>query len=238
MRRFWSSADIAEAEGGFAIRLDGRPVRTPEGQPLAVPARALAEAIAAEWQSAGGAKGANMRPAELGLTRLASTVIDRIAPDSGPTVAAIARYAETDLLCYRAEEPPALARRQHALWQPHLDWAAIALDAPLAVARGLMPVAQDDAALAALARAVARLDPFRLGALALAVGALGSLVLGLALAHGRLDAAAATEASLLDELFQAGLWGEDAEAARRRARIAGEVALAARFLGLLDGPGA
>lgn len=234
MKRFWSDAGVAEAEAGFAIQLDGKPVRTPEGKPLAVPSRALADAIAAEWQAAGGAKGGEMRPAELPLTRLASTAIDRIAPDPLPTVAAVARYAETDLLCYRAEQPPDLARRQHALWQPHLDWAARTLDAPLATTQGLMPLAQDSSALAALARAVGRLDPFRLAGLALAVGALGSLVLALALAHGEVEAEGATEASLVDELFQSTLWGEDAEAATRRARIAEEVALAGRFLRLLD----
>jgi chaperone required for assembly of F1-ATPase len=235
MRRFWSEASVApDAAGGFAVRLDEKAVRTPDGRVLAVPSRAAAEAIAAEWRSAGGAAGSAVRPNELPLTRLAATAIDRIAPDPATTVTALARYGETDLLCYRAEQPPELAEAQHALWQPHLDWAAQALDAPLVVARGLMPLRQDQAALAALTRALARLDPFRLSALALAVGALGSLVLALALAHQRLDAAAATEASLIDEHFQARLWGEDAEAAARRARIAEEVALAARFLAVLD----
>jgi chaperone required for assembly of F1-ATPase len=232
MRRFWSDASVEPTDGGFAVRLDGKPVRTPEGRALVLPTCAAAEAIAAEWRDAGGAKGKPMRPSALPLTRLAATAIDRIAPDPKPTVAAIARYAETDLLCYRADQPPHLAARQHALWQPHLDWAATALDAPLSVTRGIMPLSQDGAALAALSRAVARLDPFQLAAVALAVGALGSLVLGLAMVHGRLDAAAATEASLIDEIFQATLWGEDAEAATRRTRIAEEVQLAARFLDL------
>jgi len=241
MRRFWSDATVEPAAGGFAVRLDGKPVRTPAGATLAVPGRGLAEAIAAEWRAAGtggatGSRDGRVRPDALPLTRIAATAIDRVAPDPAATVAALARYAETDLLCYRAEQPPELAARQHALWQPHLDWAATALDAPLATTRGIMPLSQDSSALAALARALAQLDEFQLAAAALAIGALGSLVLGLALVHGRLDAAAATEASLVDELFQAGLWGEDFEAAARRARIAEEVALAARFLDLGRAP--
>lgn len=238
MRRFWDHACVAPAESGFAIALDGKPVRTPQGAALLLPAAPLAAAIAAEWQEAGGARGEEFAPAMLPLTRLASTAIDRIAPDPAATVTALSRYAETDLVCYRAEEPPELAARQHALWQPHLDWAALALDAPLQTTRGVMPLRQDAAALAALARAVGRLDPFRLAGLALAVGALGSLVLGLALAHRRLDAEGATRASLVDEHFQAEFWGEDSEAAVRRARIADEVLLAARFLALFPAPAA
>jgi chaperone required for assembly of F1-ATPase len=234
MRRFWTDAAAGECEGGFGIRLDGKPVRTPAGAMLVVPARGAAEAIAAEWRDVGGAISGPVRPAALPLTRLASTAIDRIAPDPAATVAALARYAETDLVCYRAEQPPELAARQQLLWQPHLDWAASALDAPLALTRGIMPLRQDVSALAALGRAVARFDPFRLAGLALAVGALGSLVLGLALAHGRLDATAATEASLIDEIFQSTLWGEDSEAAARRLRIAEEVVLASRFIALFD----
>jgi chaperone required for assembly of F1-ATPase len=243
MHRFWSDASVEAGEDGFAVRLDARPVRTPAGAVLAVPSRDLAEAIAAEWRGAGegeaeagGGKDRRVRPDALPLTRIAATALDRVAPDPAATVAALSRYAETDLLCYRADQPPELAARQHALWQPHLDWAAQALDAPLSVTRGIMPLSQDASALAALSRALARLDAFQLAAAALAVGALGSLVLGLALVHGRLDAAAATEASLVDEHFQAGLWGEDAEAAARRARIAEEVALAARFLDLCRAP--
>lgn len=236
MRRFWTQAAVAPAGHGFAIALDGKPVRTPQGAQLLLPDEAAAAAIAAEWQDAGTGPGTEFTPAQLPLTRLASTAIDRIAPDPAATVTALSRYAETDLVCYLAEEPPELAGRQHALWRPHLDWAALALDAPLQVTSGVMPLRQDPAALAALSRAVARLDPFRLAALALAVGALGSLVLGLALAHGRLDAEGATQASLVDEHFQAEFWGEDSEAAARRKRIAEEVFLAARFLALFPTP--
>lgn len=236
MKRFWSTASAEQAGNGFGVRLDGKPMRTPAGAPLAVPYRALAEAIAAEWQEAGEGEEKRVRPETLHLTRIAATALDRVAPDPAATVAALSRYAETDLLCYRADQPPELAARQHALWQPHLDWAAQALDAPLSVTRGIMPLSQDASALAALSRALARLDAFQLAAAGMAIGALGSLVLGLALVHGRLDAAAATEASLVDEHFQARLWGEDAEAAARRARIAEEVLLAARFLDLCRAP--
>ena len=167
--------------------------------------------------------------------RRAGTARERIAPDPSPTIDAIARYAESDLLCYRAETPPKLVERQARAWQPWLDWAAHAHDAPLRVAIGIAPIRQHRDSIAALRRAVAAHDPLGLAGLGIAVPALGSLVLGLALAEGRLDPAEAHALGALDELFQAELWGEDAEAAARRRGIADDIALAARFMRLARG---
>lgn len=231
MKRFWDRAAPRAESDGHAVLLDGRPVRLPGGTVLRVASAPLAEALAAEWDAAGGAKGAELRWDDLGLTRLVGTAIERISPDPAPTVAALAGYAETDLLCYRAEDPR-LAERQAREWQPLLDWAAVALDAPLRVTSGLMPVAQHAASVAAIRAALAARGPLVLAALGAAVPALGSVVLGLALADGRVDASEAARLAMLDEAFQAELWGEDAEAAARRALIRAEVGLAARLMAL------
>lgn len=231
MKRFWDRAEPRAEGDAFAVVLDGRPVRLPGGAALRVASEPLAAALAAEWHAAGGAKGAEVRWDDLGLTRLVGTAIERIAPDPAPTVGALAAYAETDLLCYRAEDAR-LAERQARAWQPLLDWAALALDAPLRVTTGLMPVVQPAGSVAAIRAALSARPPLMLAALGAAVPALGSVVLGLALAEGRLDAAEASRLAMLDETFQAELWGEDAEAAARRARIAEEVALAARLMAL------
>ncbi|MCU0985076.1 MAG: chaperone, ATP12 [Acetobacteraceae bacterium] len=239
MQRFWSRAEAGPArEGGFAVLLDGRPMRLPSGAALAVPTLPLAEALAAEWQAAGGEKGQEFSLEELPLTRLVGTAIDRIAPDPPQAVATIAKYGETDLLCYRADFPPALAARQHAAWQPLLDWAALAFDAPLRVTAGVIAIDQPPEALSALARAVAAHEPVALSALGLIVQSTGSLVLGLAVSHRRLAAAEAHALATLDEAFQAEEWGEDEEAAGRLARIAADVALAERLLALsrAEGP--
>lgn len=234
MKRFWDEARVAEAEGQFAVLLDGRPMRLPGGGRVRVAARPLAEAIAVEWHQAGGAKGGEFTHDDVPLTRLVGTAEERIAPDPTPTVAALARYAETDLLCYRAEDRK-LAALQAAAWDPLLDWAALTLDAPLRVTTGVMPVGQTPQALSALAHAVAAHPPLELAALGVAVPALGSLVLGLALLAGRLDAEAAEAAATVDERHQEEFWGVDAEAAQRRASIATDVALAARFIALARG---
>ena len=178
------------------------------------------------------ARAARWTWADLPLTRLAGTAQQRIAADPAPVVLEIARYGETDLLCYRADGPDALVERQQALWQPWLDWAARRHGARLAVTTGVVPVAQDPAALAALAGAVAAQTPLALAALGVAVPALGSLVLGLALAEAALDAAQAHALATLDETFQADLWGRD-EAAERAARQSREdIAVAGRLLEL------
>ena len=234
MKRFWDQASVTLADGRFAVLLDGRPVRLPGGGQLGVAAKLLADAIAAEWQQAGGEKGGAFTHDDVPLTRLVGTAEERIAPDPAPIIAAIARYAETDLLCYRAEDRK-LAARQAAEWDPVLEWAALALDAPLRVTTGVMPVAQTPQAIAALTRAVAAYPRLELAALGVAVPALSSLVLGLALLAGRLDPAAAEAAATLDERHQEEFWGVDAEAAQRRAGIATDVALAARFCALARG---
>ncbi|MCO6417345.1 chaperone, ATP12 [Siccirubricoccus sp. KC 17139] len=232
MKRFWEQATATPREEGWGVLLDGRPVRLPGGTPLAVPAAPLAAAIAAEWQAAGGTKGGEMRMEDVPLTRLAGTAQERIMAEPDAMVEGLAKYAETDLLCYRAEEAK-LAAAQAAHWQPWLDWAALQLDAPLAVTAGLMPVAQPPASLAALRRAVAARTPLELAALGVLVPAYGSLVLALAVVHGALEAGAAHELATLDERHQEEFWGLDAEAAARRERVAADVAVAARLLGLL-----
>lgn len=232
MKRFWDHAATVSEPGGFGVRLDGRPVRLPGGALLHLPGRALAEAVAAEWDAAGGAKGGEMGWGDVPLTRLAGTAQERIAADPEPVILEIARYAETDLLCYHAEGPEELVQRQQAQWQPWLDWAAREHGARLRVTAGVMPVPQDTQALAALAQAVAGHPPMALAALGVAVPALGSLVLGLALARFRLDAAEAIALASLDETFQAEQWGRDDAAEERRRRMGEDVAVAARFLEL------
>lgn len=231
MKRFWDEARAAPVDDGFAILLDGRPVRLPGGHPLRVQAASLAEAVAAEWQAAGGAKGGEMRPDDVPLTRLVGTVEERIGPALEGTVTAIARYGETELLCYRADISR-LAARQAEVWDPWLSWAARNLDAPLRVTTGIMPVSQPPQALAALHRAVARHSVFGLAALGVAVPALGSLVLGLAVTGLHLDPAEAHRLAVLDETFQEEFWGLDPDNQARRNAAAADVALAARLMRL------
>ena len=232
MKRFWDSAQFVCEDGRYAIRLDGRPMRLPGGPLLALESRALAQAIAAEWQAAGGGKGGVLSAEDVPLTRIAGTAQERVMPDPAPTVAALARYGENDLLCYRATTPAALAERQAAQWQPWLDWAQTRYGAGLLTVQGVMHAPQTPDALERLRQALALQPPFTLAGLAVLVPALGSLVLGLAVADGALKAREAHRLAMLDELFQAEQWGEDREATARRSAVAADVETASRFIDL------
>lgn len=229
MKRFYQQARILSSGPGYGVALDGKPVKTPGKRDLIVPSSALAGAIAAEWNTQEG----ELRPAEMALTQLANTAIDRVGPQRGLIVQQIADYAGTDLVCYRATRPPELTARQQAVWQPLVDWAVMRFDAPLETTAGVIPIAQSPASLNAFAAAVAEHDDYALAALHLATAAAGSLVIALALAEARLDAEQAFAASQLDESFQIEAWGEDTEQSRRRQALAGDIAAAANFLTLL-----
>jgi chaperone required for assembly of F1-ATPase len=228
MRRFYRQASPVAATPGFGVALDGRPLKTPAERDLIVPGLALAAAIAAEWN----AQAAELRPSTMPLTGLANITVDRDRTERATIVRQTAKYAGTDLVCYRAADQPALAARQQAVWQPLLDWAVRRYDAPLTVTAGVVPATQPAASLEAFAAAVAAQDEFALTALHAATAACGSLVIALALVEGHLDAVAAFVASQLDESYQIEAWGEDAEQAERRRALAVDIEAAARFLSL------
>jgi chaperone required for assembly of F1-ATPase len=229
MKRFYKQAKVVPAAGEFAIELDGKPLRTPEKRALIVPTMKLAAAIAGEWQG----QGVTVKPLSLPLTRLVSTALDRVKPRRAEVIAEIAKYATTDLLCYRADEPRDLVERQQQVWQPLLDWVEARFDASFMVTQGITPVAQIPATLAAVERAIAAHDALHLVALHLATTACGSVVLGFALLGARISAEEAFAAAQLDETFQIERWGEDEEQTRTRAALKEDIALAARFAALL-----
>lgn len=230
-KRFYRAASVLPQERGYEIALDGRPIRTPGRRPFLMPGEALAAAIAAEWQG----QGETLDRTAMPLLHLAYRAIDIVGPARARIVDDIAAFAGTDLLCYRDEGPSDLARRQHALWQPLLDWAAARYDAPLATATGVVFIEQASDVLASYRQAVDRHDDMTLAGLAQATETLGSLVLGLALSEGRIDAVEASALAELDEIHQMERWGTDAEALRRRENAARDVANAARFIRLARG---
>lgn len=229
MMRFYKAASARPAEGGFEIFLDGRPVKTPARVPLVVPTLALAEAIAAEWQ----AQGDKIDPRSMPLTGLANAAIDRVAPDPAAFARSLAVFGESDLLCYRADAPAALAARQAELWDPLLAWARCRFDVDFELVCGIIHPPQPGPTLGRLAQAVAAHSPFELAALSPLVTISGSLLIALALVEGVIDLDAAWAAATLDEVWQAQQWGEDAEAAATLAARRRDFDAAARFLRLL-----
>lgn len=229
MRRFWKDVLLDPAEGGFALRLDHRPVRTPAGAACVLPTRPLAEAVAAEWQ----AQAAHVDPLAMPLTRSANSAIDRVMPDPRPVAETVAAFGATDLVCYRAPHPEGLKRREAEAWDPLVAWAAEDLGAPLILVEGVMHVPQPPQALARLGDAVRSHDPWELTALHELVTLSGSLVIGLAVSHGRIDPEAAWAASRVDEAWNIEEWGEDAEAAAQAERRRRDFLIAAWMMELL-----
>ncbi|SEQ37082.1 Chaperone required for the assembly of the F1-ATPase [Loktanella sp. DSM 29012] len=207
-KRFWTMAEVVTRDGGFAVDLDGRPVKTPYKTPLVMPTRALAEAVASEWQ----AQVELIDPQTMPVTRAANSAIDKVMPQRAEVAAMLAVYAETDLLCYRATAPEALIAQQDAAWNPWLSWAAQALDAPLHVTAGIMPIEQPAESLQRLHDRVAAFDAWELTGFHDLVQLSGSLVLALAVAAGKLTPDEAWTLSRIDEDFQISQWGDDEEA--------------------------
>lgn len=224
-KRFWTAAGIAEVPGGWQIRLDDRPVRTPARALLIVPARPLAGAIAAEWDMQGDA----VDPAGMPMTRSANAAIDKVTPQFDEVAALIAAYGETDLCCYRAEGPEALRTRQSDAWDRLLGWARDELHAPLVRVTGVTPVPQPEKSLARLRARVHDMDPFALTALHDLVVISGSLLIGLAALDGRFPIGDLWQYSRVDEHYQESRWGKDDEAAAMADCRRAEFFHAARF---------
>jgi chaperone required for assembly of F1-ATPase len=220
VKRFWKTVTVDNG----TILLDGRLVKTPGRITLRLPTPQLTDAVADEWREVGDA----IKPQDMPLTGLANAAVER-----APAAETLAVYGETDLLCYRAENPPELAAREAEVWDPLLDWARARFDIAFMVTAGIVHKAQPPATVARLAKAVAAYDDFHRTALSSLVTIGGSLVVALMLAEGAITPDAAFDACHLDELWQAELWGEDWMATDARALRRADFSNAARFLTLL-----
>lgn len=229
MKRFYKSAIVGEAGGDYEILLDGREVKTPAREPLAVPSEKLAEAIAAEWN----AQGDKVDPRSMPFTGLANAAIDRVAPDPDAFARSLTLFGESDLLCYRAEGPVPLVARQAKAWDPLLSWARRRFDVDFEVVHGIMHRPQPEMTLKLLSQAAASLKPFQLAGLSPLVTISGSLIIALALAEDAVDLDTAWAAASLDEAWQFEQWGEDAESAEVLEARRQEFAAGYRFLKLL-----
>lgn len=228
-KRFYERAEARESEGRFGVLLDGRPIRTPGRAQLVLPTRAAAEATAAEWA----AQGAVIDPATMPLTRMVNVALDGVAAQAAAVRDDIVNFAGTDLVCYRADTPEGLVTLQARHWDPVVQWAEKALGARFVLACGVMPADQSEAALTAVRSAVETVEPLRLTALHVMTGLTGSALIALAVLRGRLDVGEAWRAAHVDEDWNIAQWGEDAEAARRRAARFEDMKAAATLITLV-----
>lgn len=229
MRRFWKEVTLEQSTFGYAVRLDGRPVKTPTRNELALPTRKLADAVVAEWE----AVEKTIDPLKMPMTGFANAAIDHIGADRDGFVTAIAAYGETDLLCYRAAADEPLGARQAEIWDPWLDWARAHYDVSFVIVEGIMHRPQPEASLDKLRTAVAARGTFELAAMAKLAHLSGSLIATLAVVERAGEAQEIWNAACLDELWQEELWGADHWAEKNRNDREAEFMAAARFLELL-----
>jgi chaperone required for assembly of F1-ATPase len=226
--RFYGGSQVVEGREGFAILLDGKPVLTPLRRTLAAPARALAEAIAAEWE----AQREVIEPAKMPLTRLANSIIDGVADAPETVKAEIGKYLATDMLFYRADGPEGLIARQAQHWNPLLDWARQGLGAHFVSVEGVRYVPQPASAMANAMKAIPE-DSWRLGTLHAFTTLTGSALIALALLRGRLSIEQAWAAAHVDEDWQVEQWGRDEHALEHRVFRFIEMQAAVRVLNVL-----
>jgi len=227
-KRFYQDVTVEDEDGGAALLLDGKTVRTPGKAPLVLPTRALAEAVAEEWR----AQGERIDPATMPLTKLANSAIDGVAGREKDVIGDIVNHAASDLVCYRAHAPRGLSEAQAKHWDTVLAWAKDVLRAPLKLSDGVVHVAQPKASLDQLEGAIRGRDPFSLAALHVMTALTGSALLALAVALGRMTPQQAWQAAHVDEDWQISQWGQDQEAAERREARWRDFAAAARLLTL------
>jgi chaperone required for assembly of F1-ATPase len=232
-KRFWKEARAVEGAPGYLVELDGRPVRTPAKAALVVPTRALAQGIADEWA----AQEDVIRPATMPMTRAANVTIDRVAQERDAVAAMLAEYGGSDLLCYRADGPEALAERQAKAWDALLEWTESVFSVRLRITRGVMPVQQEAEALNRLHDEVKLLDNWALTAFHDLVCLSGSLVIGLAALRGYAPAETLWHVSRIDEIWQEELWGCDQEAQKMAQGKQSDFLNAMRFHDLSRAPG-
>lgn len=241
-RRFYKEATAGLVDGAYALLLDGRRAKTPAGNPLALPTLAAARHLAQEWE----AQAEVIDPATMPFTRIVNSAIDGVTKRLDATAEDIAKYAASDLVCYRAAEPEQLMQAQAAAWDPVLEFAREKIGACFLCTEGVVFVEQPTRACAAVRETVHRIAagggaaPFALAALHVMTALTGSVLIALAVAHGALSPKDAFAAAHVDEDFEMRQWGEDAEAIDRRARLWREMEAAAVLwrLTMADGPGA
>lgn len=228
MKRIYKTVSTTEQGAGHVVQLDGRELKSPAKAPLVLPTKALAEAVAGEWD----AQGEEIAPDSMPNMQLAATATDRITTQRDAVIDEIAGFGGSDLLCYRAEEPRELIDAQQQRWQPLLDWCRAEFGAELQVTSGIMPLRQDARALETLKAEVAKHSDMELSALHVLTSGSGSLVIALAVSHGKTSAEEAFEISQIDEQYQIDKWGKDEEAEIRRANLHRDIMTAGNFFNL------
>ena len=228
MKRFYKKVEVNSTDEGFLITLDAKALLSPGKSVLVLPTKALADAIADEWVN----QEINIIPSTMPFMTLSATAIDRVRPRPDDTIDEILNFLQTDLLCYRAEEPEALVFEQDQLWKPLLNWCEGLIGSAFNVTSGIMPVIQAHKLISSAQRILKSYNEFELLGLHQFTSISGSAVIGLSLLEHQIELEAACQAAFVDDYFQINNWGEDTEASLRIANRRREMLEIKKFLNL------
>jgi len=234
MKRVHKLASHTKTEDGFVIQLDGKSVKTPVGQPLAAPNRAIADAVVKEWSE----QGEEILPDTMPVTQFLSTALDRTRERDAITKSLL-KYLDTDLLCYRTKEPAELMKRQKEVWDRWLTWFDEHFESPLEVTFGIDALKQDEDTHKQIWNYIEALDEFYFTVLQVVTSLTGSIVLGLAFLEHEASPEDVFNAAELEEIYHAEIAGEAEHGAdpvqeRRQNTLKRELASAQNFMGLLE----
>jgi chaperone required for assembly of F1-ATPase len=226
-KRFYKTATVDELDGMFHLLLDGKRAKTPAKNMLALDNQKAAQHLADEWS----AQQEFIDPSNMHITRMVNAGIDHVGKVVSEVQSEIAKYATTELLCYRAAQPEKLVVRQNEQWNPLLDWANEVFDARFILSEGVMFVAQPPETLQKMAEQVGKFtNPIALSALYTLVTIGGSLIAALAVAYRYIEAQDAYRLCELEADFTSEIYGIDEEAHFRYERREAEFVAAARLL--------
>jgi len=228
MKRFYKKVEVNSTDEGFLITLDAKALLSPGKSILVLPTKALADAIADEWVN----QEINIIPSAMPFMTLSATAIDRVRPRPDDTIDEILNFLQTDLLCYRAEEPEALVFEQDQLWKPLLNWCEGLIGSGFNVTSGIMPVMQPPELVSSAQKILKSYNEFELLGLHQFTSISGSAVIGLSLLEHQIELEAACQAAFVDDYFQINNWGEDTEASLRIANRRREMLEIKEFLNL------
>lgn len=230
MKKFYKAAEAGTAPGGYVVRLDGKPFRTPLKNLVLLESKPLAEAVAEEWAR----QGDNVQPLSMPMTLLANTMTDKTKGEGRQEVSdRLLEYGSSDLVCYFATHPAELVKRHQEHWQPLVLWMEEAYGITFKIVSGIQYHHQPQESLDKLETLLESLSPADFTVVQAAAATAGSLVIALALLQGRLLPENAYQASCVDEIYQLEMWGEDAEAQKRLEMIHSELKEITRFRDLV-----
>ena len=214
-KRFYKDVGVSPVDGGFVVTLDGRQTRTPgRKHKIIVPSAAIATAMAEEWSAQGEFIDATSMP----MVRLVNSAVESGEEMIPAFREEVLKFAAGDLLLYRAEAPQELVTKQEVAWDHALTTLARHFGVSFQPTMGIIHQAQPKTTLDRLAESLGAENLLTLTALVSMTGLTGSGLLSIGLLHELFSPDQVWEAAHVDEDYQIGHWGQDEEAALRRAK--------------------